>query len=148
MKKISKNIADFLSENYFWNGEIIIEKDKLKRIFETNNYYPSEKLLSFLIYLYNYKFKFDYKKIDVDFRIKKVLKDYPYKYFNNQLLNLLKVKQITPFGEFDNGHLVLISDELDNIYAVMDDYVIKLGNDYNEMLENLYTNGLNDGFIY
>lgn len=69
MKKISKNIVDFLSENYFWNGEIIIEKDKLKRIFETNNYYPSEKLLSFLIYLYNYKFKFDYKKIDVDFRI-------------------------------------------------------------------------------
>lgn len=148
MKKISKNIVDFLSENYFWNGEIIIEKDKLKRIFETNNYYPSEKLLSFLIYLYNYKFKFDYKKIDVDFRIKKVLKDYPYNYFNNQLLNLLKVKQITPFGELDNGHLVLISDELDNIYAVMDDYVIKLGNDYNEMLENLYTNGLNDGFIY
>ena len=139
---LDKNLKNFLSKNYYWNGNVLIEKDELEQIFEKANYYPSSKLLDFLTYFYGCIFKFgkDNKVSDVDFRIKKVLKDYPHKYYYLQIKRLLKVESVTPFGEIENGHMVLISDESDNIYGVYDDYVIKFGHDYYAILEMFYRN--------
>ena len=144
MTALSKDLRTFLKENYYWNGEEIVSPEKLKKLFQDANYnHPNDNLIDFLAHFYNYTFKLRYsdKEVDIDFRIKKVLKDFPYKYFYVQIKELLKVEEVTPFGEIDNGHMVLISDEENNIYAVMDDYVIKLGNNYEEMLESFYKHG-------
>ncbi len=143
MKELDKDLENLLVQNYYWTGEHVIDKEKLKQIFALANYSSSQQLLNFMVYFYNYLFKFRKKEavIDVDFRLKKVFKNYSHKYYYIQIKELLKVRDVTVFGMIDKGHMVLVADELDNIYAVMDDYFIDLGNNYFEMMNNFHKNG-------
>ena len=77
---------------------------------------------------------------DIDFQVEKVLKDYPYKYLHPVLTKKLSVTSIVPFAEIYTGHMVLVSDESENIYGVYDDEILLYGRNYNKLMNLLYRN--------
>ena len=68
------------------------------------------------------------------------VKDYPYKYLHPVLTKKLSVTSIVPFAEIYTGHMVLVSDESENIYGVYDDEILLYGKNYNKLINLLYRN--------
>lgn len=104
-------------------------------MFERNNYNPSDGLIRFLAQFYNLVISFS--NTNIDFRIKKILSDYPSKYYSEQFSKITNIDNPTPFAEISDGHMVLIATHDNHIFGVFDDYVIDFGNDYFGMLKRL-----------
>lgn len=130
-------LIQYLKTNCHWENRVIISPNELMTIYKKENYKPTSKLIDFLIYFYNMEIQFP--NVDVHFNTKKVLKRTPYYLRFEEYCNLLDVPDVCPFGEYDLGYMVLLIDNKDNIYGVMDDYVERFGNDYFKMLNQLYS---------
>lgn len=130
-------LRQYLKKNCHWENRVIISPNELMAIYKKENYKPTPKLIDFLIYFYNMEIQFP--NVDVHFSTKKVLKRTPHYLRFEEYCNLLDVPNVCPFGEYDLGYMVLLIDDKDNIYGVMDDYVERFGNDYFKMLNQLYS---------
>ena len=135
---MEEEVKQYLHIRYQWKGQPIIDADYLLDLYFRANYYPTDKLIDFLCYFYGYKITFP--QSDVDFQVEKVLKDYPYKYLHPVLTKKLSVTSIVPFAEIYTGHMVLVSDESENIYGVYDDEILLYGKNYNKLINLLYRN--------
>lgn len=130
-------LKQYLKKNCHWENRVIISPNELMAIYKKENYKPTPKLIDFLIYFYNMEIQFP--NVDVHFNTKEVLKRTPHYLRFEEYCNLLDVPNVCPFGEYDLGYMVLLIDDKDNIYGVMDDYVERFGNDYFKMLNQLYS---------
>lgn len=130
-------LIQYLKTNCQWENRVIISPDELMAIYSKANYRPTSKLIDFLIYFYNQEFQFP--NVDVHFNLKKTLNDNPHYLFYDQFCEILHVSDICPFGEYEHGYMVLLTDDKNNIYGVMDDCVERFGNDYFKMLHQLYS---------
>lgn len=135
---MEEEVKQYLQHRYQWKGEPIIDTDYLLDLYFRANYYPTDKLMDFLCNFYGYKIAFP--QSDIDFQVEKVLKDYPYKYLHPVLTRKLSVTSIVPFAEIYAGHMVLVSDESENIYGVYDDEILLYGKSYNKLMSLLYRN--------
>ena len=126
----------FLKNNCDWSGLTLINPSDLRCLFKKNNYYPSNELIKFIATFYNLQISFP--KSDIDFRVKKVLSDYPHKYFFDQFCRVSADANPTPFAEINDGHMVLIATADNHIYGVFDDFTIDFGDNYFGMLKRLY----------
>lgn len=130
-------LIQYLKTNCQWENREIISPNELRAIYSKANYQPTSKLIDFLIYFYNQEFQFP--NVDVHFNLKKTLNDNPHYLFYDQFCEILHVSDICPFGEYEHGYMVLLTDDKNNIYGVMDDCVERFGNDYFRMLHQLYS---------
>lgn len=130
-------LIQYLKTNSQWENRVIISPDELMAIYSKANYRPTSKLIDFLIYFYNQEIQFP--NVDVHFNLKKTLNDNPHYLFYDQFCEILHVSDISPFEEYEHGYMVLLTDDKNNIYGVMDDCVERFGNDYFKMLHQLYS---------
>lgn len=126
----------FLKEKYNWSDRELINRLDLKQIFKKANYHASSELLGFISHFYNMHILFLH--CDVNFKIKKVLSDYPYSLFFDQFCELTGKSNPTPFAEIKGGHMVLVVDEDNFIYGIFDDCIVEFGDNYYDMLKKLY----------
>ena len=121
---MEEEVKQYLHIRYQWKGQPIIDADYLLDLY----------------FRANYGYKITFPQSDVDFQVEKVLKDYPYKYLHPVLTKKLSVTSIVPFAEIYTGHMVLVSDENENIYGVYDDEILLYGRNYNKLMNLLYRN--------
>ncbi len=85
------------------------------------------------------KYSIDKKVNILDFRLKKVLKDYP-KYIIQSLEEKYHLEEIIPFAEIYNGYMVIVKDKRNYVYGIYDHLVLMFGKSIVEGLENILNN--------
>lgn len=131
LKKYKIDIEFNFNNQEIENKKIVIE-DKLNE-FKPVNYILVNFLCFFLDKKILYKSKFGYDD-DINFNLDNALS---YSYAMKTIESKFDLKNIIPFGEMNRGHMSLIIDEHDNVYAVMDNLLIHYGNDPFDALTNI-----------
>lgn len=136
---MNMELKQYLKANFGWKEYKIISDNELISIYNKAKFTnPPAKMIKFVSFFYNLNFKFE--DTDINFNIKNILKRNSYDLYFDQYCEAVGASNITPFAEIEDGYTVLVSDGKNNIYAICDDIITKMGNDYYLMLEKVATN--------
>ncbi len=137
--KFFDNTLDIL-KNAGWSNERKISKKHLEEKLIKEGYHPNSVILNFLsnyadlnCFFYNKRTE---DKDDFSFNLDRAFELEVAEKINEDYYNRIK-SNLCPIGTAYREHLVLLMDNEGKVYGAMDDYLVKIGNDYIFAINNI-----------